>query len=130
MAVFENTAKMYEVLGGLFKKLLSDPGFGDKFADSNLTIRFIINDPDGEIWVTSEREVICGGADSKPTIEMWLSGDTCHKFWLQQVSMPIALAKRLIRVKGPMPQVLKLLPLLKPAYKAYPDIAREHGLEV
>jgi hypothetical protein len=129
MAVFENSEKMYDVLGGLFRKLLADPQFGDRFEASELTIQFIINDPDGEIWVSKEREVICGNADLKPTIQMWLSGDTCHKFWLQQVSMPIALAKRLIRVKGPMPKVLKLLPLLKPAYQAYPDLAREHGID-
>jgi hypothetical protein len=61
---------------------------------------------------------------------MTLSGDTCHKFWLKQVSMPVALAKRLIKAKGPMPKVLKLLPLLGPAYEAYPDIARGHGLEI
>ena len=130
MAVFENSEKMYDVLGGLFRKLLTAPRFGDRFADSDLTIQFIITDPDGEIWVSKERKVICGNADLKPTIQMWLSGDTCHKFWLQQVSMPIALAKRLIRVKGPMPKVLKLLPLLKPAYEAYPDLAREHGIEI
>ena len=61
---------------------------------------------------------------------MTLSGDTCHKFWLQQISMPIALAKGLIKAKGPMPKVLKLLPLLKPAYAAYPDWARSHGLPI
>ena len=59
---------------------------------------------------------------------MSLSGDTCHKFWLQEVSMPVALAKGLIKAKGPFPKVLKLLPLLKPAYAAYPAIAKEHGL--
>jgi hypothetical protein len=61
---------------------------------------------------------------------MTLSGDTCHQFWLQQISMPIALAKGLIKAKGPMPKVLKLLPLLKPAYAAYPDWAQSHGLSI
>jgi len=130
MAVFESTDKMYDVLGGLFKKLLADPDFGPKYVKSNITIHFIINDPAGDLWVSNEGEVICGSADIKADIEMKLSGDTCHKFWLKQVTMPVALAKRLIKVKGPMPKVLKLLPLLKPAYEAYPDIAREHGLEV
>ena len=37
-------------------------------------------------------------------------------------------AKGKIKAKGPMPKVLKLLPLLKPAYAAYPGIAKEHGL--
>ncbi|MBM3302268.1 MAG: hypothetical protein FJY85_20235 [Deltaproteobacteria bacterium] len=44
------------------------------------------------------------------------------------MTMPIALAKGLIKVKGPMPKVLKLLPLLKPAYEAYPQVARERGI--
>ena len=78
----------------------------------------------------STGQVIWGKQDIKPTVEMSLSGDTCHQFWLQQISMPIALAKGLIKAKGPMPKVLKLLPLLKPAYAAYPDWAQSHGLSI
>ena len=44
--------------------------------------------------------------------------------------MPVALAKGLIKVKGPMPKVLKLLPLLKPAFRAYPEHARKYGIGV
>jgi len=59
---------------------------------------------------------------------MSLSGDSCHKFWLKQLTMPVALAKRQIKAKGPIPKVLKLLPMLKPAYEAYPEIAKSHGI--
>ena len=128
MAIFANTEKMYEVLGTLFNTLLNHPSVGPKFVESNIIIKFTINDPSGFIWLTPDKGVICGDADCKPTIEMTLSGDTCHKFWLQEVSMPVALAKGLIKAKGPLPKVLKLLPLLKPAYEAYPDISRKHGL--
>jgi hypothetical protein len=132
MAVFESTDKMYEILGGLFKKLVKDPAVGPKFVESNIIIRFIVNNPDGEVWLSPNNngEVILGRSGLVPTIEMTLSGDTCHKFWLKEISMPIALAKGLIKAKGPLPKVLKLLPLLKPAYAAYPGIAREHGLKV
>jgi hypothetical protein len=44
--------------------------------------------------------------------------------------MPVALAKGLIKAKGPMPKVIKLLPLLKPAYREYPALAKTHGLPV
>ncbi|HDP80984.1 MAG TPA: hypothetical protein ENN21_09105 [Spirochaetes bacterium] len=130
MAVFENTSKMYEVLGTLFETLLKDPTAGPKFIESNIIIKFDINEPAGQIWLSNEDggRVICGSADLKPTIQMTLSGDSCHRFWLQDLSMPVALAKGLIKAKGPMPKVLKLLPLLKPAYAAYPDIAKKHGL--
>jgi len=130
MAVFENTQKMYEVLGSLFETLLKDPEAGPKYVDSGIIIKFAINNPDGAIWLTDEGTVVCGDCDKKATIEMTLSGDTCHRFWLQDVSLPIALSKGLIRAKGPMPKVLKLLPLLKPAYAAYPAIAKQHNISL
>jgi hypothetical protein len=126
MAIFASTEKMYEVLGSLFNTLMQDPVMGPKFVDSKIVIQFVINDPDGQIWLTDQGKVVCGSTDLKPTIVMTLSGDSCHKFWLKQLSMPIALAK----AKGPMPKVLKLLPLLKPAYAAYPDIAKGYGLAI
>jgi len=134
MAVFENVDKMQEVLGGLFENLLNNPDFGAKFIKADIIIKFNISEPGAELWVTpgdgTTGLVAWGKQAMKPTIEMTLSGDTCHKFWLQQISMPIALAKGLIKAKGPMPKVLKLLPLLKPAYAAYPDWARSHGLPI
>ena len=131
MAVFESTEKMYEVLGQLFTTLMNHPDAGPKFQAADIVIRFIINDPDGEIWLSKDGGVICGKPnDMKAVVTMTLSGDSCHLFWLKQLSMPVALAKGKIKAKGPMPKVLKLLPILKPAYEAYPDIARQHGLEV
>ena len=127
MQVFESTEKMYEVLGSLFKLLMEDPTVSEKYQEDKIIIKFIINEPDGFIWITPD-EVICGPADIKPTIEMTLSGNTCHNFWLKNITMPVALAKGKIKAKGPMPKVLKLIPLLKPAYENYPDIATKHGL--
>ena len=128
MAVFESTEKMYEVLGSLFKKLMADPEMGVKYKESKIIICFNITEPAGQIWLSDQGEVICGKADLKATIEMDLSGDSCHLFWLKELSLPIALAKRKIKARGPMPKVLKLLPMLKPAYEAYPEIAKAHGI--
>lgn len=128
MAVFKDTETMYDVLGGLFNKLLNDTEFSSKFASANISIRFEINAPQGVINIKPD-EVICGEAGGfKPDITMWLSGDTCHKFWLKQVKLPMALAKRQIKAKGPVNKVLKLLPMLKPAYELYPGICDEKGL--
>lgn len=128
MAVFESTEKMYEVLGELFRSLLEHPAVGEKFLQSGIIIKFTIDQPDGHIWLCRDGRVICGEHDEKPTVEMALSGDTCHQFWLQEIKMPVALAKGAIKAKGPMPKVLNLLPLLKPAYEIYPAIAKKHGV--
>ena len=130
MAVFKDSEYMYDVLGTLFRKLMDDPVVGPKFEKSDIVIRFVISEPDGEIWLLQDRSVVCGTSDEKAIVTMTLSGDSCHQFWLKQLSMPVGLAKGKIKAKGPMPKVLKLLPLLKPAYEAYPAIAREKGLEI
>lgn len=130
MPVFESTEKMYEVLGALFESLMGNQEVAEKFVEAQISIQFKIHDPEGQIWLDPGGGVICGPADIKPTILMSLSGDSCHQFWLKKLSMPVALAKRKIKAKGPIPKVLKLLPMLKPAYEAYPDIARKHGIPI
>ena len=134
MAVFKSKEKMQTVLGELFEKLLADPVMGPKFLDMGINIKFAISEPNAALWLTpgdgSKAEVRWGDIGEKATVEMALSGDTCHKFWLRHVSMPVALAKGLIKAKGPMPKVLKLLPLLKPAYEMYPEHAKSHGLSI
>ncbi len=128
MAVFESTEKMYEVLGSLWEGLLKEEDLAKKFREANITIKFTIHDPKGEIWLFPEGKVICGSCSAKPTVEMFLSGDDCHKFWMQQLKLPLALASRKIRAKGPINKILKLLPLIKPAYERYPKIAKEHNI--
>lgn len=127
MPVFESSEKMYEVLGSLFNSLVADATIGPKFKVSEIILKFNIDAPNGAIWVTPDG-VICGESTFKPNIEMTLSGDTCHKFWLKEISMTAALAKGQIKTKGSLPKVMKLLPLLKPAYEMYPAICRKYGL--
>ncbi|MCP4751937.1 MAG: SCP2 sterol-binding domain-containing protein [Proteobacteria bacterium] len=130
MAIFKDTEFMYDVLGTLFNNLMADPGFDEKFKKAGIVIRFIINDPEGESWCLKDGTVVLGKSEGKATVTMTLSGDSCHQFWMKELSMPIALAKGKIKAKGPMPKVLKLLPLLKPAYEMYPGIAKEKGLQI
>ena len=134
MPVFENKQKMQDVLGKLFVSLMADPEVGPKFKKANVVIRYNITDPDGTLWLFPDKDpeeaVVWGSVDAKADVEMTLSGDTCHKFWLKHVSMPVALAKGLVKTKGPLPKVLKLLPLLKPAYDMYPEHATSHGLSI
>ena len=131
MPIFESTEKMYEILGGLFQLLADDPEVGPKANAENINLEFIINDPDGMVWLLHGDplpSVVTGECDAEADIEMWISGDDCHAFWLQKLSLPVALAKKKVKAKGPMAKVLGLLPLLKPAYQAYPGICEKFGL--
>lgn len=127
MAVFKNTEQMYEVLGGLWQQLLEHSENGQKFRDSQLKIKYNLSEPSGVLWVTPGG-VLTGDQEIKPDVEMTLSGDTAHKFWLKELSLPAALAKKLITSKGSMAKVMKLLPLLKPLHEMYPEVCMKHNL--
>lgn len=132
MPVFETKQKLQTVLGELFQTMLDDPAVGPQFVKSNIVLKYEITSPDATVWMTPgdgvTGSVLWGSSDLKADVEMTLSGDTCHQFWLRHLTMPLALARGLVKTKGPMTKVLKLLPLLKPAFDMYPDHAAAHGL--
>ena len=131
MAVFKNAESMLEILGGMFNMVLQNKEVAPKFKESGVVIKFNITDPEATLWVdTVSMQILSGAQDLKANVEMDLSGDSCHQFWLKELKLPIALAKGKIKARGPMPTILKLLPLLKPAYEAYPDIAKKNNLPV
>ena len=127
MNVFKDTEHMYTVLGGLWTKLLEHPVNGKKFKEAQLTIKFSLSEPNGILWVTPDG-VFTGEQNFKPDVEMTLSGNTAHKFWLKEISLPVALAKKLIVSKGSISQVMKLIPLLNPLHDMYPEICEKYGL--
>ena len=43
--------------------------------------------------------------------------------------MIASLTRREMVAKGPIPKILKLLPVIKPAYQLYPEYLKSKGLE-
>lgn len=130
MSVYKDSNHMYEVLGSLWNYVIRETEFGTKLKEYEITYKFVITDPGGYIFV-SHNEVLTGKeANRDAVITMELSGDTVHKFWLKQINLPVALATRKIKSKGPIPTVLKILPYLKPVYELYPTYCEKYGLPV
>ncbi|MFZ5591526.1 MAG: SCP2 sterol-binding domain-containing protein [Bacillota bacterium] len=127
MPIFQDSAQMYAVLGQLWQQLLDHPEQGSKFKQTGLSIKFNLTAPDGVIWIDAQK-VHCGPLAGRADVEMTLSADTAHAFWLKKISLPTALATKQIVARGAMNKVMKMLPLLKPLYEAYPEICRQHGL--
>jgi len=65
-----------------------------------------------------------------PLVTMKMSGDSVHKFWLNQLNIPKALALRQVIAKGPVNKVLQVLPLLKPGKEMYPEYCKKYNLPV
>lgn len=123
MAYFARAQDVYETLGGLFTSLVSgDDDLSASFLGADTVVRYHYTDPEATITVS-----LCAGAgrvefgDSKlePEVEMSMSADTAHRFWLGEVDVTTALARGDIRAKGPVAKLLKLVPLAKPAFPRY-----------
>ena len=128
MTLFKDTQHMYEFLEDLWKRILFEEGLDEKMREYEVSYKWIINDPDGCFYVDPEN-IICGEeANRDAVITMELSGDTIIKFWTKQLPLPMALATRKIKSKGPIPKVLKMLPALKPVYEIFPEYCKKHGV--
>jgi hypothetical protein len=132
MPVFKDTAQLYDCVSGILEYLRDYPPARDAFIKSGLVIRFNYTAPDGEITIDGSHnpiELFCGPCDRVPTVDMKMSADTAHQFWLGKVNLVAALTRGTMTAKGPIPAIMKLLPAITPAYKRYPEILREKGLE-
>lgn len=128
MTVFKDTAQMYDMLGSLWNHIVSETEFGPKLKEYDITFKFVLSEPSGYLWVSHDKVLTGDEANQAAVITMELSGDTTHKFWLKKISLPVALATRKIKSKGPIPKVLKILPFLKPVYEKYPEYCDKFGL--
>jgi hypothetical protein len=138
MPVFSNSEQFYECVGELLDQAKRDPVVGPKIAKSNIIIQFRYSDPDAVTTVNAKDkpsqegayvDVIQGENDLIADVVMSMKADVAHRFWLGRVNLVSALAKGDIIVSGPIPKILKLLPAIKPLYKAYPSLLHEKGYD-
>ena len=130
MGVFESSEKFEEVLAGFFRLMADTPLIADKLLKSKLIIRFNYTDPDVSIVVDCSGDKIDvrpHDMDTKVIVDMKMSADIAHKFWFGKVNLTMALTRRQMIAKGPVPKILKLLPAIKPSYAMYPKYLEENG---
>lgn len=123
MGYFQSAEHLKHTLGGFFTALGADPEMGPRLLGTKLTLRFHYAHPDASITVDLTGAALQLAYDDSvrtADVEMWMEAETAHRFWLGQISLPIALARRQIKARGPIPKILKLLPIIKKAYAMYP----------
>jgi len=118
MPVFKDEEQTYEVFGGLWREVLAESKLSEKIRKMKLTMKFITKNP-----------VLTGPeADQAAVITMELPADMAHQFWLDKLNLGTALSSNEVKVRGPLPKLMGLLPMLKFVYKKYPEHCEKHGL--
>lgn len=132
VAVFSSTDEAEQIFGEFFEYVTSDAGLRPKFVAANTSFRANYTDPVATLAIDTTVDppaVTVGDAARTASVEVELvmSSDDGHKFWLGQLNIPMAMARRKVKVVGPVGKLLKLLPAMQPAFGMYRTYLTEHG---
>ena len=131
MAYFNDAQEVYDVIGKLFVDIAADDELSPKFRKANTIVQYEYRNPESTITVRLQEgqpgDVDFGETDMEPEVTMSMEADTAHRFWLGEVNVTVALARGLIKAKGPVAKILKLVPLTKPIFPRYRAQLEEQG---
>lgn len=122
------------MLGSFMDHIVTHPQLRPLFVEAATSFRANYADPDVVVSMVStvDPPVIKRGEDAmaeKVEVDMFMSADDGHKFWLGELNIPMAMARKKIRIEGPVGVLLKLLPAMQPAFGMYRDFLTERGFE-
>lgn len=129
MATFESSDELRKILGGFLEDVVADPVLGPKFASAGLTVLINYTEPDLTILLdcTQNPPVVNFEPDAEGEFKMWMKADDGHRFWQGKFNVALALAKKQVKVEGPLAKMMKLLPALQPAYPKYKAFLEANG---
>ena len=133
---YRDAEHLYEIYGYFMNRILSDEKIGPKMSKANIIIRFIYSDPDCEITIDlknpNEKEgsygtYYLGPCDLKEDVWSRQAADFSHSFWHGFENPIAAVTRGKVKQGGKITAMLKLLPVVKPAFRMFPVILEEMG---
>jgi len=128
MALYETTAQAEHVFGTLFEILMQDETFTTRLRDSGLTARLIHTKPECKLFLSPDGLRMGDEVPDAASITVTMSCDTAHALWMGKLMMPAAVATGRVRIRGKIAKVLEFVPILRPAFDRYPEIAAASGI--
>jgi hypothetical protein len=138
MPYFKDSDECDKILGGFFRQMGEEVKKGDeeiveiqnKLAEISLIVKFVWRDPVLTLTLDFTQDpfmVRVNDDEIVATATFTLTADNGHKFWHGQINLAKALTTKTIVARGPIPKILKLLPVIKPLYIRYPAYLKEQG---
>ena len=133
---YEDADQLYEIYGYFMDRILTDPRIGPKMSRAGIIIKFIYTDPDAEITIDlknpPEKEGYYGSYYLGPCElqeDVWSkqAADFSHSFWHGFENPVAAVARGKVRQGGKVTAMLKLLPVVRPAFAMFPVVLEEMG---
>ena len=128
MPVFGTAEELYTCIGGLFERMKSQAQVQQELTSLKLTVRFAYTEPEASITLVAhngEGVIHYGECDEKPDVELAMTGDIAHHFWMGEVNVMGAITKRQIVPTGSLSKIMALTPLIKAGIQIYPQHYQE-----
>lgn len=126
MSAFANSNELSLVMSRLWESIKHDPSVSQPLLKSRLIAQFDYYDPDGLLTIDcsdgENMKITLGESSKKPNVQMRMRADVAHEFWMGHLKAPIALMNGKISVKGSAQPLLRLVPVLQPAFSYYPKL--------
>jgi putative sterol carrier protein len=118
---FTDSAEVTKYIGGIFEAAFEDPEIGPRLVDTGLVVAFDFTDPEAVVVIDMANKSVREGLDggTAPVATMSMTADTGNAYWQGKVNLPLAMAKKKIKVDGNVASLLKLAPLGKKLYPVY-----------
>ncbi|MHA7664788.1 SCP2 sterol-binding domain-containing protein [Mycolicibacterium sp. HS_4_1] len=126
---FANSAEVAKYIGGIFEAAFDDPEIGSKLQATGLVVAFDFTDPEAVVLIDMANQTVQEGLTGgpQPVATMSMTADTGNAYWQGKVNLPLAMAKKKIKVDGNVASLLKLAPLGKKLYGPYIERLKADG---
>ena len=133
MPVFDSADEAEKVYGAFFSHITLHPELRPKFVEAGASFRANYSDPDSAVSIDASVDppVVKVGDEARAAqvnVALFMSADDGHKFWLGDLNIPMAMARRKVKIEGSVGTLLKLLPAMQPAFGMYKDFLVEQGM--
>jgi putative sterol carrier protein len=129
MTTFQSAAEVYATIGKFLQEIVTADDMRPKFVAANTSFRVTYTEPVAVMVVdctVDPPQVTCGELGQDVEIDLKMSADDGHMFWMGKLNMTVALAKKKVQVAGPMSKMMKLLPAMRPAFPRYREFLETH----
>jgi len=126
---FEDREHVTTFYVSLFESMKSETNFEEMLEKSGLTIRFILKDPDAEVFVAPGRVLVNDEINEEAIAKVECTADIAHAVWTKKMALTKAMATKKVKVKGPTIGIMKLVPALKPLFDVYPEHCKKNGIQ-
>jgi hypothetical protein len=128
---FRSPEELVEVMDQIFAMMSEDPEMGPRLRDADVPQRFEFTDVEMVVNIRAARDGEEGNlhwewsddVDWEPRVRMAMASSTANKYFQGRENVAMAIARRRIRTGGDVKAALALIPITKPMFERWRELA-------